>query len=114
MYATNDLSPPIAASVEKDTVTFDFGPRLAASVTITSVVSVTCSVHAGVDPTPSARLIGTPQIGASPQTGAASQAVLQQVGTMVGGATYLLQCVVQTSDGNQPSIETHLPCVTPI
>lgn len=119
LSATYDLTPPIDAGVEQLTVTFDFGLiPLAPGVTITRVVSVTCVVSLSApyltpDSAAATRLLSPAIIGPSPKTGNASQAVLQLVGNMVGGCRYLLQCVVDTSDGQQPSVWTHLPCVTP-
>ncbi len=118
MAATRDLSPAIDAVSEYLTITFDFGPMLASAVSISSIVSVTSAVYAGaanagIDAAPGSRLIGSPALAPSPATGLANQAVLQQVGSMVGGVTYTLQCVILTSDGSKPSLWTHLPCVTP-
>jgi hypothetical protein len=113
---TNQLEPAIDSTVEEETVTFDYGLILATGVTITSVVSVTCNVAAGSegsDPSPASRLINGAQIAASPSTEASLAAVNQLVGDMLGGVTYLLQCVVNTSDGQKLSLWTHLPCVTP-
>jgi hypothetical protein len=117
MAQANDLTPPIDAVVEKENVVFDYGQMMAAGATITSVVSITCAVYfapSGItDPSPASRIIGGSSIVASPKTGAASQAVIQLVGTMVGGITYRLQCVVNTSDGQELSIWDHFPCQTP-
>jgi hypothetical protein len=113
MAQTNDLYPAIDAAVENETVTWDFGPMLQPGVTIQSVASLTCSVFFGADPSPASRLIGGFQIGVSPSSGAPNQAVYQLVGGMLDGVIYRLLCVVQTSDGQQPSGWTRLICRAP-
>jgi hypothetical protein len=115
---TNDLQPPIDAGIENVTVTFDFGLILNAGVSITGVVSLTCSVFQSTsdtvtDPTPQARILGASQIQTSPNSRQPNQAVLQLVGTMIGGVYYRLQCVVTTSDGQQLSLWNHVLCQTP-
>jgi hypothetical protein len=111
MAQTADLFPPIDATVEQETIGFDFGPALKAGVTITSVATITCAVHSGTDATPSARLVGGSSIVASQATGAPSAAVAQNIGNMLAGVTYVLQCVVNTSDGQKLSLWSRLPCV---
>lgn len=114
------LDPPIAAVLETEPVTFDFGNLLASNyasgVYITSVLEIIVTVAAGVDASPSSRLVGGPVItaGQSRTPPLANSAVVAWFGTMVGGVTYLLQCVVQLSDGmSKPSIEVKLPCYDP-
>lgn len=113
MARGNDLTPPIDASVEFETITFDFGPELTPSVTITTVTGVTCALHSGTDATPANRIIGAAQIADSPTNGAANAAVLQLVGGMVAGAKYKLQAVVNTSDGQTLSLWTRISCIQP-
>jgi hypothetical protein len=113
MARGNDLTPPIDAGVEFETITFDFGPELTPGTTITAVAGVTCSLHSGTDATPTARIIGAAQIAESPTNGAASTAVLQLVGGMVAGAKYKLQVVVNTSDGQTLSLWTRISCIQP-
>lgn len=115
---TNDLQPPIDAVVEVETVTFDYGRILVSSAYVTTIVAVSCTVFQSdsdsvVDPTPQNRLISSAVIAPSPNSGLANQAVAQLVGTMIGGITYLLQCVVQTSDGQTLSLWTHITCDIP-
>lgn len=110
---TNQLLPPIDSTVEIETVTFDFGLILVAGVTITGISAVTCEVVSGTDANPASRLVGGAAIVASPNSGGANQAVAQLVGTMLGGVTYRLQCVVTSSDGQTISLWNHLTCQTP-
>jgi hypothetical protein len=110
---TNQLTPPIDADVEAETVTFDYGLILAAGVTVTSIASLKCEVVSGTDPTPTARLLGGATIGTSPNSGGANQATFQLVGTMLGGVTYRLQCVANCSDGQIISLWNHITCQTP-
>lgn len=110
---TNQLLPPIDATVEIETVTFDFGLILVAGVTVTGISSVTCEVVSGTDSNPASRLVGGAAIVASPNSGGANQAVAQLVGTMLGGVTYRLQCVVTSSDGQTISLWNHITCQTP-
>jgi hypothetical protein len=112
MSQTNPLSPNIDATVEYETVTFDYGLILAAGVTITSA-TVSCAVVSGTDATPSSRVTGSPSTTTSLQTGAPNTAVSQLVGGMVAGVTYRLQCVATTSDGQSLSLWTHLTCQAP-
>lgn len=115
MAQTNDLTPPIDSSVELLTLAFDFGLVFGAGETILSVVSLTCSNYIGVDPSPSSRLIGSPVIIASPKTGVMNGAVAQQVGSMIAGVTYRLQCVISTTatPSNILSLWAHFACVQP-
>ena len=106
MAKANDLTPPIDATVEVETITFDFS-QLIGSETLTAIESVTCSLVGGTDATPAARLINSPQISSS------ASAVLQQIGNMQAGARYRLQCVATTSDSQTLSIWTHISCVAP-
>jgi hypothetical protein len=112
MSQTNSLSPDIDATVEFETVTFDYGLILTSGATITSA-TVTCSVVSGTDATPGQRVTGSPSNTTSLQTGAANAAVSQLVGGMVAGVTYRLQCVATTSDGQSLSLWTHLTCQAP-
>ena len=112
MFAQKDL-PALAPAPETRPVTFDFGPQLAAGVTITSIMAINAFValgSIGADPDPGPRIVGSPQIVASPYNNAAAQAVLQLVGNCVGDVDYLLQCQVATSDGATPTLEARLPC----
>jgi hypothetical protein len=108
----NDLTPPILTG-ETRTIGFDFGPIINAGVTISSVQSVTCTVHYGTDASASSRLIGSASIVASEATGAASAGIAQNIGTMQAGVTYTLTCYVNTSDGQVPGIETHIGSIAP-
>jgi hypothetical protein len=112
MSQTNSLAPAIDATVEFETVTFDYGLILASGATVTSA-NVTCAVVSGTDPSPSSRVVGSSSNTTSLQTGAANAAVSQLVGGMVAGVTYRLQCVAATSDGQQLSLWTHLTCQAP-
>lgn len=103
--------PPIDPTVEKENITFDYGPRLDAGVTITSA-TLTCTAINGLDSSASSRLLGSSAIVPSPSTGAAAGAVIQSVGTMIAGVTYQLQCVAQTSDGQALSLRMNLTCAT--
>jgi hypothetical protein len=108
----NDLTPPILTG-ETRTIGFDFGPILNSGVTISSIGSITCTVHYGTDADAGARLIGSPSIVSSQSTGAASAGVAQDIGTMLDGVTYTLTCYVNTSDGQVLGIETHIAAVAP-
>jgi len=101
--------PPIDDD-EKVPVTFDFAPELAAGTTVVSVIAITCADTFGIDPTPSARIIGAPVLAPSPSTGAANQAVRQMIGTMIGLERYRLQCLANISDGQILNIDTHVDC----
>ena len=89
MSQNNPLSPDIDATVEFETVTFDYGLILASGA-IVITATVTCSVVSGTDPTPRARVVGSPSNTTSLQTGAPSAAVSQLVGGMVAGVTLSL------------------------
>lgn len=107
------LEPPIDAVVEIETVTFDYGLILKSGITITAVSDIAISVVLGSDSSPTSRLVGSSQIMSSPTSKGAKQAVGQLVGTMIAGATYLIQCVVTTSDGQTLSLYARLACVQP-
>lgn len=113
MEAIRDLSPALAGSIEGETITFDFGPRLPPNTTIASIISITAVTKFGFDPTPQNRISGSPQLTSSPNTGNANQAVLQNVFGGIGGVTYLLTCLVQCSDDLPRSIEVCLTFYSP-
>jgi hypothetical protein len=112
MSGSMTLTPPIDASVELETICFDYGLLLQdGPLTITSVLSLTCSAIAGVDTDAANRLVGGSVISTSRETGAASASVLQQVGHMVAGVMYDLHCVAVISDGQQLSLSARMACV---
>jgi len=113
MAQTNNLSPPIDAVVEEETVTFDYGILIVPGVTLTGTPTVTCEVYEGEDADPSSRLVGEWTIGKSPNTGEPDAAVYQIVGTMLAGVTYRLQCVCRTTDGQNLSLWNHISCQAP-
>lgn len=115
MAFTRTLDPPIDSTVEQETLTFDFGPDVVAGVEITSIQQVTCiaTVNANLDANPQSRVLTSGAIIASPTTGQIAQAVAVLVGTMIGTVTYLIQCVVKTSDGQELSLWAYAPCITP-
>jgi len=106
MAQVDPLEPPIDATYEVETICFDYGMILAPGETIVSVSEMLCNVVSGVDATPSARLVGSSQIAASPTTGAARSAVLQRFGNTNAGCEYSLQCVAVTTDQQSLSIIT--------
>lgn len=103
----NDFSP--VDPTETVTNTWDFGPWLSVGATL-SAPATTCTLLSGTDATPGSRLIGTPQVTASPSTKIAGQAVLQQVSTMQAGALYELTCTATTSDGQVLTLYAHQLC----
>jgi hypothetical protein len=90
--------------------TWDFGPWLSATVTISGITLTSCTVLAGTDVGAAGRLIGAAQILASPTTKIASQAVIQQWGTMLAGVIYVMTCTVQTSDNQTLTLYGHQLC----
>jgi hypothetical protein len=103
-----ELRPPTEPG-EVETLTFDFGPALANVETITSVTSIKCAVIVGSD-SATGHLQGAAAIEPSPSTGLPSQAVLQQVKSMLAGCTYQYQCLVLTSAGQALQLRVNLPC----
>jgi hypothetical protein len=119
MAQTNSLEPPIDATVEVETITFDYGRLLNPGVTLTTIVLMACTIsslnpNGGSDLNPQSRLIGSPQIVVSPKTGAAGSAVAQLFGTAVANVEYLIQCAASTSDGQMLSLWTHLQAQQPL
>jgi hypothetical protein len=106
--ATTPIDP-----IEREWITFDFGPGVSTGVQIDQIVSFTCKAVVGVDAAAQSRVIGAPSLVASPTTGAALAAVKQLVGSMVAGVTYQLQCVVAASDKQVLSWRWNLPCAQP-
>ena len=112
----NNALPSIDPTEEQVIITFDYSGQLNTGVTILGVLAVTCSVRASspvADPTPQLRLIDNAVIIASPLNAQPGQAVTQLVGNMIAGVLYILQCVVITSDGQQPSLWIDAPCLAP-
>jgi hypothetical protein len=108
----NNLSP-IDPTVEKVTVTFNFAPWFAAGVTVTSIASITALVaedSLAQDPNPQNVVFGSPQIGNVPGL-PANTAVLQQISGCVANVTYVLECLVGTSDNQELNLATQLACV---
>ncbi len=97
---------------ETVTLTFDFGPMLNTGVTI-SAPQATCTVISGADSSPASRLLGSPQLTASPSDNGANRAVMQQVSTMQGAVRYLIAMLVSTSDSQTLELYAYAPCVTP-
>lgn len=114
MAQTNALEPPMDATYEVEVIAFDFGMVLKPGETILSVSQMLCGISSGIDPAPSSRLIGSPQIGASPTTGALASAVLQKVGNVLADCCYALQCVAHTSDDQELSLQAQLPTETSV
>ena len=96
---------------EMATIIFDFA-SITQGVTLSGTPVVTCIVSQGTDPTPAERLIGSASLVESPSTGGADLAVSQQIGTMLGGVLYALQCVA-TAAPNEPSLWARILCVQP-
>jgi hypothetical protein len=113
MSQGNDLSPPQDAGVEYENIGFDYGPALAAAEQISSVIAVTCTADQGFDPDAQTRLSGVTNIVTSVSSSQPNQQVNTQIGFLLGGVTYLIQCVVQTSANQKLSLFTHLPAITP-
>ena len=111
MSRAPDLCPAIIAGVEQEYVTFDFGPGVPTGVVIETVVSINCYSLDDSDLMPMSRILGGSTIIASPTTGQANQAVYQLFGNMIAGL-YLVQAVVQTSDGQTLSVEARWSCVS--
>lgn len=107
-----DFSP--ITPQEQCYATFDFGQALAQGATLTSIVGVTVTVVAGTDAAPSSRLLNVPALCVAPSTLLPNQGCNVLFGTAIAGVTYLLQAVVNTSDGQKFSIEVHWPCVAPV
>ena len=115
MSRAPDLCPPIVATVEQEYVQFDFAPGLADGATITGIsggsLGVFCYSLSGTDSAPMTRILSTPQIIASPSSKLPNQAVVALFGNMIAGL-YLLQAIIQTSDGQTLSVEARWSCVT--
>jgi hypothetical protein len=110
MSRAPDLCPPIVAAVEQEYVQFDFAPGLQPGVTISAIIAINCYSLDNSDPTPMSRILSTPQIGASPSSLLPGQAVYVLFGQMIAGL-YLVQAIIQTSDGQTLSVEARWPCV---
>jgi hypothetical protein len=110
MSRAPDLCPPIVAQVEQEYVRFDFAPGLQPGVTILAIVAVNCYSLDGSDQTPMARILSTPEIVDSPSSLLPEQAVIALFGDMIAGL-YLVQAIIQTSDGQTLSVEARWPCV---
>ena len=110
MPSTIVLTPIAPGEIE--TICFDYGMLLQdGPLTVTSVLSIACTVLRGTDASASSRIIALPVISESRETGVASSAVLQQFGNMLDGVTYLLQCTAVASDGQRLILPAHIMCV---
>src|ERR1700676_2325359 len=98
--AVRDFSP--IYPTEQVVLSFDFSPALAIGETlVTQTVLIT--LVAGVDATPSSRLIGLPSISGS--------VVMQAIGTLQAGATYDIVATVVTSTGEILTTNAHQTCL---
>lgn len=61
------------------------------------------TVQTGTDPSPSSHLIGAPLV-------LPSNVVLQGVGNLLPGVTYILQIVANTTQGDSLSLYSRIPC----
>jgi hypothetical protein len=110
MSRAADLCPPIVAQVEQEYVQFDFAPGLKTGVTILAIVAVNCYSLDNTDQTPMARILSVPEVVDSPSSKLPGQAVVALFGEMIAGL-YLVQAIIQTSDGQTLSVEARWPCV---
>lgn len=115
MPAANQL--PSVAPAQVQTVTCDFGFFLPSGVTLTGTPTVTViSDIAGVDPSPSHILSGSPTIGTAPPplgSNVANAAVLQRIASGLDGAIYLLEVTCSRTDGDVAEGYFRLPCEAP-
>jgi len=115
MARIRNLAPPLDApplGAEQASIIFDYGPQLGDNI-ITEVLEVRIFVLGGNDPNPQGRLIGSPQVIASPLTGIAETAVRQVFGGMPSDARYGLQCVIQSVSGEHLCSDRVLPARRP-
>lgn len=113
MSRAQDLCPPIIAGVEQEYVQFDFALGLVSGAMIGGIVGVNCYSLDNSDPNPMSRILSTPAIIDSPSSKLPNQAVYALFGNMIAGL-YLLQAIVQTSDGQTLSVEARWPCVNAV
>lgn len=104
---------PLTSPSETAVVTADFGPMLAAGATITGVSTITMSVEPNLyfpaqDSSAASRILGEPEIVASPTTGAANAAIAQRIGGLVAGVRYAIEIVGVASDGTAPVLWQYL------
>ena len=112
MAQIRHLQPAIDAPPEIAAFVFDYGPQLRLNI-ITLVQQINMYVISGYDPTPQARLIGNPQVMASPITGDPETAVRQNIGGMLDGVRYGMQCIVQSVSGEHLCSDRVLPARKP-
>lgn len=113
MSKTPDLRPAIDADGEQENVFFDYSRILVNGATLTNIVSVTCAVFTGTDPTPSSRILSAPAITTSSLSNRPNTAVAILVGNMLAGCTYRLTCIAQTSDGQTLSLWSRISAQAP-
>ncbi|MGH7068278.1 MAG: hypothetical protein ACREEU_10900 [Acetobacteraceae bacterium] len=90
-------------------VTADFGPMLESGVTITAVALVSMTVwpnssHPAQDPEAASRIIGPPEVVASPKTGVANAAIAQKIGNLLENVRYAIRIAGTASDGTEPEL----------
>jgi len=112
MAQIRHLQPPIDATPEIAAFVFDYGPQLRLNI-ITEVQQINIYVLSGLDPTPQARLVGSPAVIPSPLTGDPETAVKQLVGGMLDGVRYGMQCIVQSVSGEHLCSDRVLPARKP-
>ena len=104
MQATRNFSP--IAPDEVENLAIDFVNDLSTGDSIQSVMSWSCSVAPESlvpDTAPASRLLGAPALSGT--------LVTQGVYQCLAGVTYLMECVVNTTQGEKLSIWARLPCV---
>ena len=114
-----DNFPEIAASIEDRTLTVDFGPSLPSGVQLIGTPSVTLTVADGspeTDPTPQARVSGSPVIVTAPKpngSGLANCAVAFRFVGGVAGVVYKAVYSCSANNGDTPELDNQFYCYTP-
>lgn len=108
---------PYIAPDQVQTCAIDFGNFLPTGVTLTGTPTLSFTVHSGIDPNPSSRVLTGPQVGTIPTTlggtGITNAAVQFQLGTCLGSVIYLISLHCDRSDGDVAQGWSHIACVAP-
>lgn len=104
--------PSIIATVQRQTVTLDFGQFLPEDVYLVGAPTFTIEVYSGADNNPNSRLDGSAQIGTVPisqnGTGVANAALLQRLQNLLGNVIYRLIVSCDRSDGDSVAFVAHV------
>ena len=108
---------PAVASIQKQTLSFEFGDFLPANVTLTGTPTLNITTIFGSDSSPNSHVTSGPIVGSVPKaeggTGLANTAILFQITGCLAGVTYTAEVSCSRSDGDVVEGSATFQCRSP-